>query len=178
MAIFRDRLPSGPQLLTAFVVCVFITHIWSIYNVLQEVPAWILYMNIWELLGGIAYTQLFALVDSLLLLAGVVALGFILPRRWFLDRFVAQGSLAALVVSAWAVLAHTQGGAGNMWSVNGLLLGFAAILVAIAVGSFLIQRFKKLETALSGVAERLVVLSFIYLALDALSIVIIVLRNV
>lgn len=177
MAIFKDRLPSGPQLLSVFVVCVFLTHVWSIYNVLQEVPAWILYLNIWELLGGIAYTQLFALVDSLLLIAGIVALGFILPRRWFLDRFVAQGSLTALIITSWAVLAHTQGGAGNMWSVNGLLFGIVAIALAIAAGSILIRRYKKLESAFTVIGERLLVLAFVYLAVDVASIFIVVARN-
>lgn len=178
MATFRRRLPTGPALFSIFIVCVFITHVWSIFNVLREVPAWVLYLNAGELIGGIAYTQVFALIDSLLLIAGILVVGFLLPRRYFADRFAAQGILVALVVSTWAILAHTIGGAGNMWSVSGLLIGFAAIVVASLVGFFLIRWYERLENALVGLADRLLVLSVVYLALDAVSVLIVVARNV
>ena len=52
-------------MVVVFAISMFVVHVWQIINMLQLVPAWRLRLDAWDLVGVIAYTQAFALLESL-----------------------------------------------------------------------------------------------------------------
>jgi hypothetical protein len=176
LAIFRSRLPSKQAIFYALVACVFIVQVWSIIAVLRAIPSWILYMNIGELIGTFAYTQAFALVESLLVLTGLLVLAFILPGKLFKDRFVAQGSLVVFLAAIWAIVSHIYGQNLGIWSSRRFLMWSALLVLLAVVASGFVYRFKGLQRLLEAIVERLSVLSTIYMVVDIISILIVLSR--
>ena len=161
-----------------FAACVFPVHVWSIVNVLREVPAWVLRLSSWELVGVIAYTQAFALLESVLISLVLILLSVILPGRFFKDRLVAQSSVLVLVTSGWAIAAHYNDEIIRLWGMRQFLLWSAVYLASIGVVYVLIHRYKRLESLLRALVERVSVLSYLYVFLDFLSVLVVFARNI
>lgn len=178
MDIFKRRFPDRGALFYTFATGVFFVHLWTFYNVFHEVPAWVIRMSLWEVAGVVSYVLLFALVDSLLLAGGLTAIAVVLPRRWFRDNFVAQGSIAALLISAFAVFFHLRGDALDIWSFKRLLFwgGIAALTVVLV--SFAVNRIPKVSGLIRIAAERIAVVSAIYIFFDILSVLVVLARNI
>jgi hypothetical protein len=160
-----------------FAACVFPIHVWSIVALLRVVPAWLLRMSAWDLIGAIAYVQAFSLLESAIALLILVFLGVVLPSGVAKDRLVALGSMAVLLTSLWAVAAHL--GVIRLWENGREFLAWSMIYLA-SVGLFcvLVRRSSKLERLMNSVVERLIPLSVIYVCIDILSVAIVILRNV
>lgn len=161
-----------------FASCVVPVHVWSILNLLREVPAWVLRLSSWELIGVIAYTQAFALLESVMILLILILLGAILPARFFRDRFVAQGSMLVLLTSGWTVAAHYNYETIRLWHAKEFLFWSALCLASVGAPYVLIHRRKRLKEFIYSFAERLTVLSSIYVSIDLLSAIVVVLRNI
>jgi hypothetical protein len=161
-----------------FGVCAFPVHVWAIVNLLRELPAWLLRLSIWELIGVISYVLVFALVESVAFLVALLVLAALLPAKLLRDRFVAVGTMLVVITTAWAIAAHYNADAIRLWGLRQFALWGALYLVSVLVGWALVYRFKRLQGIVVAVAERLVVLSAAYVVLDLLGVGIVVLRNV
>ncbi|MBN1875714.1 MAG: hypothetical protein JXA33_15930 [Anaerolineae bacterium] len=135
-------------------------------------------MSVWELVGVIAYTQVFALIESGIVWLLLIVLGMVLPAELFRDRLVAQGSMWAWVTSGWAVAAHYNGDAIRLWGGRDYLLWLVLYIVSIAVFYVLFRCNSKAEGVFRSVVERLMVLSLVYVGLDLLGLLVIFIRNV
>lgn len=159
-------------------MCVFLIQIWSIYNVLRAVPSWALAMDSWTLVGTIAYTQAFALIESLFILALLVLLAFILPGKFYRDRFVAQSSVALILAAAGAILAHFKGAELGIWSTRGFLVWSGIMFVLIGVASLLLTRFDGFRRGIESLAERMQVLATVYIVIGIISVIVVIIRNI
>lgn len=178
MGTFRSRFPTRLELFQAYAVCVFLIQIWSIYNVLRAVPSWALAMDTWTLVGTIAYTQAFALIESLIILALLVLLAFVLPGKVYRDRFVAQSSVVLILAAAGAILAHFKGAELGIWSARGFLVWLLILLVLIGLASLILARFNGLRDGIESLAERIQVLATVYIVIGILSVLVVIIRNV
>ncbi len=174
MATYRDRF-SRKNLFAVFVACAFPVHVWAIISLLNQVPAWILRVNLWDLAGMIGLTLVFALVESLLVTAGVVLLAALIPGRWFTERFVALSAAVIWLTSLVSMFAHLQ--EPLVRSFLGVLIG-AAYLAALAASAWALTRYPRFGVALNGLLEKLAVLTAFYLTLDGIGLVIVILRNI
>ena len=104
MATFRNRFPSRRDTLLVLTACAFPIHLWSILSVLRLIPSWAQHNSTWDIIGIVAYTQVFALFETLLLLVCLLLIGAILPARWFRARFVASSGLIVWVAASWTAL--------------------------------------------------------------------------
>jgi len=167
-----------------FAACAFPVHTWSILILMWELPAWIIRLDLWELLGVIAYTQAFALVESLIILLGMLLLTALLPRKWFrngaLDRnkVVALNTVVVFSVTVWVITAQVNYEVVRTLSMRSLLPWLIACLASIALIYILVYRYKKLETLIVSFVDRLLTLATVYLFMDILSILVIVVRNI
>ena len=171
-------MPARTEIFKAFAVCVFLVQVWSIYNVWHAVPSWALAMDTWTLAGTIAYTQAFALIESLLVMGLMVLMAIILPGKWYKERFVAQSSVAIILAAIASVLAHLYGQDWSMWNTRGFLTWLGILFCLILVASFLVARFKWLERGLEALAERLLILSSVYIAIGLVSLILVLIRNI
>jgi hypothetical protein len=183
--IFKNCFASTQDLLLVFSTCAFPIYVWSTLNMLHKVPAWLIQFNAWDLIGIIAYIQVFTLIETIAVFLVLVLLGSVLPRRLLRERFAAQASMMALLSAASVVLAHL-----NNWIPpilgQGREILFAMYMgsiglfyvVSIAVFNVLIRRHRKLEDLICALANRLMALSSIYVIASLLSVVVVIFRNV
>ena len=177
MNFIKSRFASSEQLVLLFAACVFIVHVWSIISVLREVPAWILRLNYWDLIGVIAYTQVYALAESVVVFLILIVIAAILPARLFRDQMVALGTMIVLISSLWFVLAHYNDDAIRLWGGKQFLLILLVFIVSILVPYALIQSYSKIAEIIYKIVERLAILAYFYVFIDLISIFIIVIRN-
>jgi len=179
--LLLKRLPTKEQLITVFWVCVFPIHVWSIFNFLRGIPSYIKWINVWEIIGVFAYTQVFALLESIFLLVLIVILAFFIPHKFFMEKFVSQSSILILVVSIWVVFVHYQLELQSLFpSIDPrILLGFwlTSLFITLISLSLLVRRSPRIEERLINIIQKLSILSMFYLFMDALSLVIIITRN-
>ena len=178
LSTLKSRFPPPQEVFYAFAVCVLPVFIWSIVVLLNEVPAFVLRLSVWEFLGVVGYTQAFALFESLLLLLLLLLLGAILPARWFRSKFVAVSMAIVLVSAGWAVEANYRRVDPSTWATPELLSVLGLYLLSIAVPYVFIQRFGRLEQILRAIIARLSVLAYIYVSLSVVGILIVLVRNI
>ncbi|MCP4356837.1 MAG: hypothetical protein GY796_02320 [Chloroflexi bacterium] len=161
-----------------FVAVVFPVHVWAIINILREIPSMLLRMSLWEIVAVISYALLFALLDSIVLFVGVTLLGLILPGRFFKDRFVAVGSMLALVTAVWLIIFNLNPAWFDQRQSVPLALWAISYVVVVAAAYIAIWRKPGVEAKVVNFVNRLTVLSSIYLFLDLISIIIVIIRNI
>lgn len=178
MATFRRLFPSRRHLALAFAVCAFPVYTWSIYQFIEQVPGWLYYLSVWDVLNIFAYTQLFALAESALLLLGLTLIAALLPARLFRANFVAIGTALVVLTAGWAIAAQYNDGILRTLPMR--LLAVWAVIYAVSILVFyaLVQRYDRLSKALTGFAERLLVLLYVYVPVSLVSLGIVIMRNV
>ena len=152
-------------------------HVWAIVNILYIFPAWLLRFSVWELAGVISYPLVDALLESCLLWLVLVGLGFLLPRKWLADKFVAISSALVWVMAGWAVLIQFFYKGMLLWGAGQMVAGLFLVLLSFGLVYWLVQRYGRLEGWIKGLAQRLAFLTYFYLIFDLLGLVIVILRN-
>jgi hypothetical protein len=161
-----------------FAAVVFPIHVWCILGLLRELPAWILRLSTRELVAVIAYCLAFAFVESVVLFLLLILAGAFLPKRVFRDSWVAKGSMAVLVTSIWAVVAHYNDEIIRLWGAREFLLWFAIYLASLLLCLLLVSRVGIVGKALRSLVGRLAILSAVYVLIDAFGFLVVITRNV
>jgi hypothetical protein len=176
----HDRLPDSQSIRNVFAVIVTLVYSWTLFISFYQLPSWLFYLNVREILSLYAYSFAVDLLDSLLLLALVLLLEmtvFILANK---EKFQSRAITIVLILLGSLMLrlslfpAYEDVGvfvSGELiWWVLTFLLGLALILV--------VQKTGLIRSLLNGLASRAVVFLYIYLPLSFISLVIVVFRNV
>ncbi len=146
----------------------------------------------WDALGFSGYALFYTLIESLLLFGFIALLGFIIPKNWNLTlRFVIL-SLIAFILAGWSImeqliliifwgwLRHLADSFTFLitqpWSSYVIFAGL--IVISVTVPLLLLRKYKGLQAKVYSVLDRLTLLSGLYLFLDAIGIIVIIIRNV
>lgn len=183
MDILKQRIPTRPELVTLFLVSVFPVHVWAILMFLHEVPSYLLRMGAWDILGIFSYSQVFAFFESLVVLGAMLFVCLTLPAPLFRVKLVPLGAAFLLLSFVWIAPVHYQVQILTWlnWNMTvyqvGVLLWVVSYFLVIGGAIFLIHRRAGAQKAVEGFVERLVVLSMIYVVVDAFCFLIVVFRN-
>jgi hypothetical protein len=172
LATFNTRFAER-SLLQLFVYCAFPIHVWTIVNMFLDIPAWLVYMTSWELVGTIAYTLTFALLETLVVFTPLLVVGVFLPHKWYGEWFLAAASLLLLESALLAIGLHAL--ILNDLPKRKALLGFGFFALFTTL---VVPRFPNINRGLRALADRLWILTSIYLSFDILGFVIVFVRNV
>jgi len=178
LAIFKNRLVSKQEIFFAFVACSFPIYIWTFYKIFNQIPAWIVKLNIGEVASVSAYAVAFSLFESLLLCLFFLILGGILPERFFRRKFVAHVMMMMLVSSIWAVIAQFNYSEVYGWTFAELLPWLVVYLFSILAVYFLIQRFDLFAKAVYRVVKGISVLATLYILVGVIGLVVVIIRNI
>lgn len=177
MATFKQRLVSRKEILLVLAAGAFPIYSWAIVLFFERLTGWLYYLNIWEILSIFAYTQLFAFVESLAVVTGIVLLALVLPSRLFRETFVPTGTAIVLLTALWAMVAQFNDSTLRELPMRMLAVWFMLYLATIVVAWFLLYRSPRLRRAVQTLAERMSVLLYLYIPLSALSLLVILWRN-
>ncbi|MCB0111996.1 MAG: hypothetical protein KDE53_39000 [Caldilineaceae bacterium] len=175
MATYKVRRFSLRDLILVLGVCAFPIFTWSLYYFFERLPAWLYYLDLWEIVGIFAYTQLFALVESVTILL-TLALAAVLLPVFFRGRFVAVGSVLVLFLAGIAMLVQREDNALRALSPVPLLIA-AAIALTLTLLLVLIYRRTRVQSLVEAFAERVSVLLYLYLPISLIGLVVVVIRN-
>lgn len=182
--LLRDRLPTTRNALLVLAVCTFPIHVWALLSLFQKVPVYLLRLGISDLIGIVAYTLTYALIESFLLTTFLVVLSMVLPARYFRSRFVTQATILVCVISLWLVPVHYQGSIllaldATVGLYMALILVWIVSFVSIlALTSGLLRRYQSFERSILNFVDRVTVLAVVYIMLDLLSVGILLVRNI
>jgi len=175
---FNRRIPSTRNLVYTYLACLFPIQVWSVYNLLREVPAWLRQMTVWDLIGVLSYPESFALLESVVIFLPFVILSALLPCRWLRDKFVALTTGIVYLSAVWFILAHVNDLTVRYWGLKQLLPWVGMFLASQIVCFFLIHYSEKLESIIRSFVARVAVLSTVYLFIDFVNVLILVVRNI
>jgi hypothetical protein len=182
--LLRDRLPSFRNVLLVFAVCTFPIHVWALLSLFQKVPVYILRLSTSDLIGIVAYTLSFALLESLLLVIFLVLLSMALPARYFRSRFVTQGTVLIAMMSLWLIPVHYQGSillaldANVTQYMTLIFIWTVSFVTLVALISSMLRRHEWFERSILHFVDRVTVLAILYVFLDLLSVGILLVRNI
>lgn len=189
---FLRRAYTGKSLLQLFLVCVFPIHIWSLLMGFRDFSWVALRTNTWDALGLMAYSLVFAFLESTGVFLILVILGFFFPDRISIETKLAFLGTIFMVIAIWAILGQIYSGLRYplpVWLANLLvqtqhpfrffwLTIFALTLVSVTLPLLLIAKRDKFKSIVLEVFERISTVSFLYIFFDLISVVIITIRNV
>lgn len=187
----RRHYPA-PGLWPLFLMCSLPLHAWTLILAFRDLSWLADRTNAWDAIGVLCYGLLFALGESLIVFVFAALLGLLVSDRWEAERRTSVLALAVLVLSLWAM-------AGQLffltdYHVPGNVIDFLVraghpvrtmylILVPVVGATFLaptllVLRSGRAQGIANGAIQRLSLLAMLYLVLDALALVVVVVRNV
>jgi hypothetical protein len=146
-------------------------------------------MNFSELIGTLAYIQLYTLIESILFFFLIFILGIILPAKFFRAKYLTLGSLYIILASISVLILHFIPGLITFIAYKTGFTGYLLILglfLWILISGFVIvvrvaYRFihhADIADKIKDILDRVVVLTSFYLVVDLISVFIVVIRNV
>lgn len=177
MAFLKNRLPTKHEGFLVFITAFVVIYVWSTLAFFNYLPGWMLFLDAWTIAGIFAYSQVFALFESLLVLLILLVIAAALPGRLFRDRFVAQGAAIVFLAAAGAIFLQVTREI-PLWPSRRLIFGILAFLLAAGILSWLVDKYEPIQTGIEKLIDRLVLLFYVYAPFVVLSFVIILLRNI
>lgn len=181
VAAWKARFVTRKEMPPVFAASAIPVYTWSLLIFFRNLRAWLYYLPAWDIAGILAYSLAFAFVESALVLLAWVALAALLPASWFRDRFVALGAMAALWTGLWAVLAQWTGLVPftSLARKHPARLGGSISLYLVAMGAacWSIRRQRRVGEGIASLANRMVVLLYLYLPLSACGLLVVLVRN-
>lgn len=167
------RFPRRHEVVPVFATCAVPVFSWTIFWFLHRMPGWLPFLAPWRILGIFAYTQAFALLESLSILLVLILMAAILPVRLFRRKFVAVGTALMMSAALWIACGQII----LIDNPNRLPLWAALALAFTLLSCVLVHRYPRLEQFLSSLADRLTVFLYLYVPLGLLGLVVVVSRN-
>jgi len=171
LKFLRKRF-SPQDLMHVFVLCAFPIHVWSIIIMLRNVPSWILYMSGDDIVGSVAYHLMFTIFETLLIYLIILVIGLLIPKRWLPEPFLTTCAVLLIELSIMAIVFQHL-----VQQYSPLRWMFVACLMTLAISLIIVPRISKLQKITRLVAERLTILTFLYVFLDIIGVIVVIARN-
>jgi hypothetical protein len=176
LQILKNRFPHRSEIIAVLGVSVFVCHSWSIWNFLHELPSFLLYFRLVEISAVFAYMMAFAFMESLLVTAGLVLAGAILPSKWLRDGFAYKGFIF-IVVGSIAAFVLQKNLRYEFPSTQMLLLNLVIPLILIGLFIAASHVMRPLQKVLLDIQDRISIMLYVYVPIGVVSLVVVVFRN-
>ena len=170
MDYFKDKL-TRKELIDGFHIIIMFVYIFSVLRVLRLIPSWDLFMNTWDLIGSIAYSLGFLLVESVIITALLALLCLLLPRKWIKGYFVLYSTLFIL---GWTMLVSLVNFMELYLVRYKLYVCFCLFYLVLVL---ITRKSEEVRRSFDQLPARVIPLSTLYIALGLISWFIILLRN-
>jgi len=178
----RARLPSRQQVFPVFSVIVFVVFSWTLIREFFQVPSWMKYMNLGDILVITAYVLAFALFESLLILGFLSLLSLIFPVKIFRDNFITQACTLVLAASIGAVVLQENIDLVYHLKIRELifypLVMLLGVVILVFVLAFVFDRLSAITRLITTIADRMTIFSFLYVPLGLIALVVVIIRNI
>lgn len=175
--ILLIRLPKKENIVQVYAVIVVLFYSWTIITSFKDLSTnWLLYFNIADMVSLFAYSLIGAFLESLVSIFALLLIGFILPFRRFNENFVLYGSILSFALAGSLIHLYSQTLTFGILDKVGI---WAAVFLGTVIALMSLGKiFPVIGRIVQSIAERLVVFLYIYLPLTAISILIVLVRNI
>lgn len=173
---YVHRFPTLQENIQTYAVVAVPVYTWTILWLFWELPSWLNFLAIDEILPIFAYALTTNLLESVLILAGLNLFCFILPGHWFRDLFVVRSAL--FILPALACLMYYASLFGKeVDPPASLLLWSPVVLLVFFMLSLFLSRISLVKTLAESLADRLTVFLYLLFPLSLLSLLFVLVRN-
>jgi hypothetical protein len=172
------RLPDRQSILQVYAVIAVMFSAWTIPAFLWKLSAWLLILNLGEILTVFSYSMVANLLESLIVLLSLLVICGLLPASLLRDDFVVRGTLltAGFIGSLMAfVKFHMEFGIDTGIQ---LYLAPVAVLLLTVILLVLSPRLRFLHSAIHWLSDRLIVFLYILVPLFVIVLAYVTLRNI
>ena len=176
----KARLPEGRSIISVYAVAVFLVYGWTLLASFWKVPSWMFFLKIGEILSVYAYSFAIDFAESVLLLLVMLLVGLFLPKRWWNEQFTSMSVVWISALLGSVMLRLYTNRAPEFWEdfvYNQQTWWGYTVLLGVVL-SILFSRVDWLRKGLESLADRLVVFLYIYMPLTAISIIVVLVRNI
>jgi hypothetical protein len=185
-----QRFPPGPAIAPVFAWLVVLIFSYALYQFFWYTPSWLAYRTPGDILAIASYVLGLALLESLILMGGLLVVAALLPARLLREHFAAQGALLVWAAAGWAmlILAAINHDLAEINYLQDQFFGgeilFGLVLLALIVLSlvfapyFAVRRFRRFERGVLALGQRITVFLYIYVPLGMLGLAVVTIRNI
>jgi hypothetical protein len=174
----RSKIPGMSQLAQVFAVICILTYGWTTYRFLQKFPSWLFYLQINEIIANYSYTVVVNFLEALLFMSLVLIINVLLPKRFFMEKFVARGSLLAVFGLGYLIyLAGAIGQSKSSQFPSELFRWTLLVFLVISLLAILLPFLKPVQKITDEFADRSTVFLYILLPMTTLGILIFLFIN-
>ena len=173
--ILKRRFPARSDILLVASMASFCLFSWELRNYFYQVPALMLSYRLWDLVSIAAYALAFALFETVLVMAVMLALAFLLPGFALRDGFGYKGSFLILALAAVSI--HLQLVMNNQPKPQFLFAELARLLGMWLIPVLLIHFIPQVKKIVLEVLDRLTIFGYVYIPLGIASLLIVIVRN-
>ena len=146
-----------------------------------QVPSWLSYLSVPNVLVLSAYALAFDLIETLIMFGFIILLSALLPGKIFREKFVTQGSFIAFVLSFCAIMLQRNIGVIYDLDLRQVIyypfLSLVALIILIVLFSFVFDHFKWLPRLINSLADRMIAFAIIYVPISLACLFIVIARN-
>ncbi len=174
----KSRFPKLPQILAVYAVGAIFIYTWTMLWFFWKLPSWLFYLNLGEIFTSLAYALTVNLFESVLAVLLPILLAFVLPRKWFLETFTARGAtlLASLLTYTAYVLYRFP--VKEEPPLHLMTTRTPQVLIATALLVFLAGRLPFLRKLIESLADRAIVLLYLFIPASLISALVVLIRNI
>lgn len=172
-----EKIPKLQDIAPVYAVIVMMIYPWTLTRYFWKLSSWILFASVGDLAALFAYMVVVNLLESILVLLVPLAMSVVLPQRWFYDRFKTRSISLVLFGLGFLIYLNRNLHADAPFPLTLVRwIPFAAVAILVLV--FLVDQVGFLRNVLEEVANRLTVFLYISIPISAVSLLVILLRNV
>lgn len=176
MAIF-NRIPKQNEIVPVYAIIVIMVYGWTILKFSYNVSGWLYFLNIGEVMSVFAYTMVVNLLESLVVLLGVVAIGVVLPRKWFSDAFIARGAVLSALMLGLMMYVAAQFSSKDYYPAE-IVRWLPAILSLMGLVIYFFGRAQFLRKVIEFFADRAIIFLYISIPVSILSLIAVLIQNI
>jgi len=184
---------SKQGLLTLFLMCAFLPHVWTFIMAFNDASMLIYRMRgVWGAIGVLSYGLLFSFVESLFVFLITSLLGLLISSRWDESRRIVLLGWLVTVTLLWVILSQSY----YAWHMHVpvrivrfvaqfpypfqtvYVAAGASALVTALVPALLILQHKGFYDFARAAMERITFLSAVYLVINVLALIVVIVRNI
>ena len=166
------------QIAPVYAVIVMMTYGWTIVWFFWQIPSWIKYLSLLDVLGIFSYAMTVNLLESLTALMFLAGLSAILPEKWFRASFVSRGSSLVLLFGGCLMYYSNSFTTVLEKDFPQQFVSFLPIILVVIVFLLvLIDRLTFLRNFVEDFASRAVVFLYISIPISVLAFLYVIVRN-
>jgi hypothetical protein len=173
---YVHRFPSFRENIQVYAVVAVPVYAWTMLWLFWELPSWLNFLTIQEIVPIFAYALTTNLLESMLILAGLNLLCFLLPKQWFQDSFVARSLLFILPVLGYLMYFASLFGMESD-PPTALLLWSPVVFIAFFFASLFLGRIAMIKNLTEGIADRLTVFLYLIIPSSLFALLFVLARN-